>query len=404
MADIQVEIYFGPHSWFESHIDTDKDISFLDLVHEDDDRRRELTLVDKRSGAQQDDEAESSPERPETVYAFSSDYASVTDHVITNFAGYVRRLNPKRLLLQNPPTPVVAQVERVFEAKTLRYEYPTVTRKTIRAMDAGFGERVIGQDAVKDRLLAALYPLSAGQERPIVAMFFGPSGVGKTETAKYVNALLGGELMRKQFSMFHSEKFGDCIFGGSHSEASFARDLLDRSSGVILLDEFDKAHEVFHSAFCELFDGGSFQDKNYSLDVGPAVIICTSNYASEAEVRDALGDALYSRFDLVVEFQPLSAEDLRSLVDRMIDDEVSKLGAGELELLDIDDLSERLRSAALKASNVRKLRKLVAEVFSFRLVRALLDQPDDPTIGPANRGGNAAAQPDDSALDEQVPL
>lgn len=107
MADIQVEIYLGPHSWFESHVDTDKDISFLDQVHDDDERRRELTLVDKRSDAPQDGEPELEPERPETVYAFSSDYASVTDHVITNFAGYIRRLNPKRLLLQKDRKSVV---------------------------------------------------------------------------------------------------------------------------------------------------------------------------------------------------------------------------------------------------------------------------------------------------------
>jgi ATP-dependent Clp protease ATP-binding subunit ClpA len=181
--------------------------------------------------------------------------------------------------------------------------------------------------------------------------------------------------MRQQFSMFHSDKFGDYIFGGTHSEASFARDLLDRTSGVILLDEFDKAHEVFHSAFYELFDGGAFKDKNYALEVGPAVIICTSNYLSESEVRNALGDALYSRFDLVVEFRPLGPENLLALVDRMVDDEVKVLSPSEMELLDVEDLRGRLRAAALKATNVRKLRKLVAEVFSSRLVRAVLDKP-----------------------------
>lgn len=386
MSDIAVEIYFGPHAWFEKCIDLEKDLSFLDLVHDDDADRRQLTIVDKRSDSKDEDGKDGKRKRLDTVYAFSTDYASVTDHVITNFAGYVRRLNPKRLLLQNPPTPVVAQVKRVLGAKTQRYDYPTVTTEVLRAMDHGFATAVIGQDAVKNRLLSALYPLSKGQTRPVVAMFYGPSGVGKTETAKYVNKLLGGELMRKQFSMFHSEKFGDYIFGGSHSEASFARDLLDRTSGVILLDEFDKAHEVFHSAFYELFDGGVFQDKNYALEVGPAVIICTSNYSSESAVRDALGDALYSRFDLVVEFQPLSPEDLLALVDRMVDEEVEALRDDERVLLDLGDLRVRLRAAALKASNVRKLRKLVAEVFSSRLVRAVLDR--------AVEGGPAAVDLD----------
>jgi ATP-dependent Clp protease ATP-binding subunit ClpA len=389
VSDIAVEIYFGPHSWFEGHIDVEKDSSFLDLIYDEAAEHRQVVVVDQRGEAGDGDDKPAKRKRLDTVYVFSADYASVTDHVITNFAGYIRRLNPKRLLLQNPPTPIVAQVERVLKATTERYAYPTVTTEVLRELDNGFAKAVIGQDAVKNRLLAALYPLSKGQTRPVVAMFYGPSGVGKTETAKYVNKLLGGELMRQQFSMFHSDKFGDYIFGGTHSEASFARDLLDRTSGVILLDEFDKAHSVFHSAFYELFDGGAFKDKNYALDVGPAVIICTSNYLSESEVRNALGDALYSRFDLVVEFQRLSPESLLTVVDLMVDDEVKALSGGELELLDVEDLRGRLRQVALKATNVRNLRKLVAEVFSSRLVRAVLEADDTAEPVPGGRDVSA---------------
>jgi ATP-dependent Clp protease ATP-binding subunit ClpA len=373
MNDVSVELYFGPHDWFETRVNPADDISFLDLVHDDDDDRRQIRLVDARASAPEElEEAESI--RPGTVYAFSSDYASVTEHVITNFAGYIRRLNPERLLLQNPPTQVVAQVERAFTTTRHRYEYPTITETILRTFNTGFSDAVIGQEAVKDSLLAGLYPLLKGQTRPVVAMFYGPSGVGKTETAKFINKLLGGELMRKQFSMFHSEKFGDYIFGGSHSEASFARDLLDRKSGVILLDEFDKANVVFHSAFYELFDGGEFQDKNYALEVGPAVIICTSNYSSETEVRDALGDALYSRFDLILEFQPLRPSDFEEIVDRMISEETSELTARERELVDAADIRSRLKAVAGKATNVRKLRKLVTGVVSSLLVRAILDE------------------------------
>ena len=137
---------------------------------------------------------------------------------------------------------------------------------------------------------------------------------GKTETAQFVNGLLGGTLLRKQFSMFHNEKFASYLFGGTHSEASFARDLLDRESGVILIDEFDKANSVFHSAFYQLFDGGAFEDKNYSIELGPSLIICTSNYGTEDEIRKALGDALYSRFDSLVHFKPLSKKEIRQAV------------------------------------------------------------------------------------------
>lgn len=47
------------------------------------------------------------------------------------------------------------------------------------------------------------------------------------------------------------------------TKKSFAKDLLDRESNIILLDEFDKANPVFHSAFYQLFDEGKYEDQNY---------------------------------------------------------------------------------------------------------------------------------------------
>ncbi|WP_247647383.1 AAA family ATPase [Arthrobacter sp. E3] len=203
-------------------------------------------------------------------------------------------------------------------------------------------------------------------------MFYGPSGVGKTETAHFINDLLGGELMRKQFSMFHSENFASYLFGGRHSESSFARDLLDRESGVILIDEFDKAAAVFHSAFYQFFDGGVFEDKNYRVDVGRSLIICTSNYGSDREIRDALGDALYSRFDALIPFQPLSADEVRTVINQLVDRRMRELDDDEQAVLDALDIKERLEPLVQNAANVRRLGKVTSEVISMMLVESLL--------------------------------
>ena len=45
------------------------------------------------------------------------------------------------------------------------------------------------------------------------------------------------------------------------------KDLLGRESDVILLDEFDKANPIFHSAFYQLFDDGIYEDTNYYLEL-----------------------------------------------------------------------------------------------------------------------------------------
>ncbi len=208
-------------------------------------------------------------------------------------------------------------------------------------------------------------------------MFYGPSGVGKTETAHFVNDLLGGTLLRKQFSMFHSEKFASYLFGGKHSEPSFAHDLLDRESGVILIDEFDKANPVFYSAFYQLFDGGEFEDKNYKVEVGPALVVCTSNYPSEADVRDAVGDALYSRFDAVIGFDGLSPDEVLRVIDRLVSARFVHLSEQERACLDQDQVTGLLRGLAA-SGNVRQLGKTVDELVSLMLVRSLLAPAAEP--------------------------
>ncbi|TYL51172.1 AAA family ATPase [Agromyces mariniharenae] len=366
----KVTIYYGPLSWFEMKVKESENDGLLEAVFEHDERRRELRVV--QDGAER---SEPEPmERPKRLVAKSGDYASLHEHVISNFPGLIRSLNPAKLHLHNPPEQVHAHLKRAFPGTSVkRFKYPTATRQTLVDFRDGFAGHLVGQEDVRDTLLAALYPLTrASRDKPVVIMFFGPSGVGKTETAQFINGLLGGDLMRKQFSMFHSENFASYLFGGRHSEASFARDLLDRESGVILIDEFDKAAAVFHSAFYQFFDGGVFEDKNYRVDVGRSLIICTSNYGSEQEIRNALGDALFSRFDALIPFQPLSVDEVRTVVHQLVDRRVSELDRHEQAALDAEDIKERLEPLVRKAANVRRLGKVTNEVISMLLVDALL--------------------------------
>jgi ATP-dependent Clp protease ATP-binding subunit ClpA len=368
-----VEVYYGPVEWFKEQVGSESGRYLLEVVNERDSERRQIRhTVEGQVPEELDDD--DPPPRLELLIAESGDYSSMQEHAITNFVGLVRDINPVKVLLHNPPRVIEAQLERVFGATVRHFSYPAATRKILREFRDGFSAHLIGQQEVRERMLAALYPLTTSRRtKPVVLMFYGPSGVGKTETAQFVNDLLGGELFRKQFSMFHSDKFASYLFGGSHSEPSLAHDLLDRESGVILIDEFDKANSVFHSAFYEVFDEGIFEDKNYRVKLGPALIICTSNYDSEDEVRKALGEALYSRFDALIPFQPLSPNEVAQVIDRLVDKQLSQLAPDEVVMLNPSDIKAMLRDGAGRTGNVRKLGKLVEEVISLLLVRAVLD-------------------------------
>lgn len=155
-------------------------------------------------------------------------------------------------------------------------------------------------------MLQAIYPLVDGkQSKPVVILLYGDSGLGKTESAQYMAELMGGKLLRKQFSMYQNNESANYIFGGRYNEKSFAQDLLARETNVLLFDEFDKALSVFHSAFYQLFDEGIYEDHNYKVVVNKAIIVCTSNYKTIDEIKEHLGLPIYNRFDSIIKFDDL---------------------------------------------------------------------------------------------------
>lgn len=371
----EIKIFYGPHGWFKDRTrKVEEPEYFLDLVEDREESRRSIKVTQEGHERAPSGEAEDW-ENLDDVIAESHDYASLGEHAISNFSHLVHALHPKRLYLHNPPSYVEEQLERAFpETSVDRYQYPSITKEVLRRFRDRFAEHLVGQVSVRDEVLAALYPLTKDDRTsPVVLMFYGPSGVGKTQTAHFLNDLLGGKLMRKQFSMFHSEKFASYMFGGNHSEPSFAHDLLNRDSGVILIDEFDKAAPVFHSAFYQIFDDGVFEDKNYSAELGPSVIICTSNYGTEDEINKTLGDALSSRFDALIRFDPLSPIEMLEVIDRIVDRKIEQLSGEEKEALDIGKVRADLRKLASDPTNIRRIKKTVDEYFGLLLVEALLD-------------------------------
>lgn len=410
-TDPRIVVYYGPLDWFRTESEADgasRTKTLLDQVHLYAEHNRKSSLfVTTTEGTPNTTRRIRKPKRASHVVAESGSFASLNELALVNFADFVRESRPKNLYLHNPPRSVVTQLQRVFADTTVRsYDYPTVNIDVLRRFRDEYNDTIIGQPDVCDRMLASLLPLTRDDhQRPVVVMFHGPSGVGKTETARFISRLLDGNLMRKQFSMFHTNKFASYLFGGEHSEGSLAKDLLDRESSVILFDEFDKAEEVFHSAFYELFDEGVFEDTTYRVEVGRAVIICTSNYTSEDEVRSAVGDAMFSRFSAVIEFTNLSADDLLIVINQLIVDRLNGLTDDERERIDAPDLHRRLLSELIgQHGNVRQLGKTIDEAVNSRLVDIILAQPPAPNTSSSSQlptpdePSVTAAEPDPASV------
>ena len=348
---MKITVYFGPKSGFEKII-PNKRKTLSELVAEDDARRKVFTHKFKK-----DEEENAEPEIIEKEYldnlvAYSESYSGITESAVQSFSSILGSYEIDNLYLQNPPAHKFLKINSQFD------------------------KVIIGQPKVKKRLLISLYPLMSetSSHKPVVIMFYGKSGIGKTETAKFLSKILGQNLFRKQFSMFHSGEFQGYLFGGNHSQGCFARDLLERESNVILLDEFDKPHPIFHSAFYQLFDEGIFEDKNYSVELYDSIIICTSNYQSEEEIRKNLGDPIFFRFDKFIHFEDLSEDSLKQIVSMLIEKKYKSLQIAEKKIVDKKYITKKLFENISRLSNVRQVSNIVDEYFSIQLVKNILQE------------------------------
>lgn len=360
-----IKIHYGSKEEFNKKLPELYE-NLTELVYEIDNESKNLNLVIPNEQGQYPKSDNDEKREIENFVISSDEYAGVKEHVIINFTNFLSKFEVENLYIHNPPVIIEKQILKLFPETEIEYQkYHQIKKEHLFDIKKMFSSNIIGQEDVKNNLLQSLFPLTLEKrEKPLVLLFYGESGIGKTETAKFLAKLLEESLFRKQFSMFQNEQFSTYLFGGTHNEKSFAKDLMDRESNVILLDEFDKAHPSFHSAFYQLFDEGIYEDQNYSLTLGKAIIICTSNYLSLNEIEEELGSAVYNRFDKLIHFKDLTNS--------------AKIKIGQKNFKELDEefennlpekVEERLKKEYVKCKNARQIYHLIEDTFSLSAMK-----------------------------------
>lgn len=362
-----IEIYYGSKKEFDKIIPMHYR-SLTDLVYEIDKDSKNYMIYIK---GQNEDEENDERLFIDNLVVSSDEYAGVREHVIINFNNFLGKFDWENIYLQNPPLQISEQIKRLYPDTKIKYQdYSYITLKNLKTINSKYDSKIIGQENVRLELLQALFPLTLkNRKKPVVLLLYGKSGIGKTETAKFISEIVGEPLFRKQFSMYQNNQFATYLFGGAHYEKSFAKDLLDRGSNVLLLDEFDKAHPSFHSAFYQLFDEGIYEDQNYFLKLEKSVIICTSNYIDLKEIEEHLGSAIYNRFDKIIQFNDLSPE-AKHKIGNQVYLNLSKSYTNQLS----KEIIQRLSSRYVECDNVREIYRLVENTFALH---AILENIED---------------------------
>lgn len=305
----------------------------------------------------------------------ADDYASVFEHVIQNFISIVTTNHDvDTTFLHNPPKRVIEALQATYADK-IEYDYTRyrdVDRDVLKEIWRNITTDIVGQKNAKKAIVSNLFRLcNPAHKKPVVIMFLGDSGIGKTETAKVISQVLGGNLLRVQFSMMQTVEGYNYVFGSEHSKSSFAKDLMSRESNVVLIDEFDKVNPNFYNAFYQMFDEGIYIDTNYKVDLSRCIIICTSNFMSEAEVIKSMGMPIFSRFDDAIMFEYLSLSEKEIILDNVYNSYLENFSEEEREIIRSSDIYQWHKNNLNRFKNVRIIKSRVEKAINDMLVSKL---------------------------------
>ncbi|MGZ4282121.1 MAG: ATP-dependent chaperone ClpB [Gaiellaceae bacterium] len=202
------------------------------------------------------------------------------------------------------------------------------TRKLVH-MEDRLHQRVVGQDEAIEAVSNALRRARSGLQdpnRPIGSfVFLGPTGVGKTELAKALAEFMFDDeraLIRIDMSEYMERHAVSRLVGappgyvGYEEGGQLTEAVRRRPYSVILLDEIEKAHPDVFNLLLQILDDGRLTDgQGRTVDFRNTVLIMTSNLRSAEAMREHFRPEFLNRLDEIVEFKPLSREQIGEIVD-----------------------------------------------------------------------------------------
>lgn len=297
-------------------------------------------------------------------------------------------------------------VEDIAEVVSRRTGIPVTQlteqeRERLMRLEEHLHRRVVGQDEAVTAVAEAVRRARAGlsdPNRPIGSfLFLGPTGVGKTELARALAAaLFGGEdhMVRIDMSEFQERHTVSRLIGappgyvGYEEAGQLTEAVRRRPHGVVLLDEIEKAHPDVMNILLQMLDDGRLTDgQGRTVDFSNVIVIMTSNLGAElileatGPVEDRLMDLLrhtlrpelLNRIDETIIFKRLERDQLRQIVDLMLERTRQRLRGQDVTMEVTDAAKDWLAGRGHQPEfGARPLRRTVQRELDNRLSTMLL--------------------------------
>ncbi|MEH7307475.1 ATP-dependent chaperone ClpB [Neobacillus drentensis] len=281
-------------------------------------------------------------------------------------------------------------------------------REKLLKLESILHERVIGQNEAVNLVADAVLRARAGikdPNRPIGSfLFFGPTGVGKTELAKALaESLFDSEehIIRIDMSEYMEKHAVSRLIGappgyvGYEEGGQLTEAVRRKPYSVILMDEIEKAHpEVFNILLQALDDGRITDSQGRVVDFKNTVIIMTSNIGSqfllersetEFEIADTVWEKVMSqlrahfrpeflnRIDETILFKPLSLDEIKNIVAKMMRELQNRLKHQQIDIIIHENAKEFIAANGFDPIyGARPLKRFIQRKIETKLAREII--------------------------------
>jgi len=266
-------------------------------------------------------------------------------------------------------------------------------QKKLLKLEELLEERVVGQKeavvAVANAVRRSRLHLGETNKPMATFLFLGPTGVGKTETAKALAEQLFNDekaMIRIDMSEYTESHSVARLIGsppgyvGYEEGGQLTEAVRRKPYSVVLFDEVEKANPQIFSVFLQVFDDGRLTDgKGRTVDFTNTVIIMTSNLPEE-ELNIKFRPEFLNRIDQIIKFKELDEKMIRKIVDIQIANVIERLKEQEVVLTVTDKAKDWLAKKGYDpVFGARPLKRLISSQIIDKVAMIVLEGEEGET-------------------------